>query len=52
MGFVSEQETIGKDQVSRCERRDFVDCISRGLLEGRETQDRRCLAGTVGSECS
>ncbi len=40
MGFVREQESIGKAQVSSCERRDFVDCVLRGLLEGRVTQDR------------
>jgi hypothetical protein len=33
MGFVSEQESIWKDQVSRCERRDLVDCVPRPLLE-------------------
>jgi hypothetical protein len=27
MGFVSEQECIGEDQVGRCERRNFVVCV-------------------------
>ena len=49
MGFVSEQGSIWKDQVSRCERRDFVDCVPRALLEERVPQDSRWLAGTVGS---
>jgi hypothetical protein len=51
MGFVSEQGAVWKDQVSSCERRDFVDCVPRALLEERLAQDSRWLAGTVGSEC-
>jgi hypothetical protein len=51
MGFVSEQGSIWKDQVSSWERRDFVDCVPRTLLEERVAQDSRWLAGTVGSEC-
>ena len=51
MGFVSEQGSIWKDQVSRCERRDFVDCVPRALLKERVPQDSRWLAGIVGSEC-
>jgi hypothetical protein len=51
MGFVGEQGYIWKDQVSRCERRDLVDCLPRAVLEERVGQDRRWLADTVDSEC-
>jgi hypothetical protein len=39
MGFVREQESMWKGQVSSCESRDFVDCVARGLLKGQVTQD-------------
>jgi hypothetical protein len=52
MGFVSEQGSKLKDQGSRCERRDFAGCVPRALLEERVPQERRWLAGTVGSKCS
>ena len=51
MGFVSEQGSIWKDQASRCERRDFVDCVPWALLEEQVPQDSRWLARAVGSEC-
>jgi hypothetical protein len=47
MGFVSEQKSIGKDQISSCERRDFVDCVPRRLRRGRVKQDKTWLAGMV-----
>jgi hypothetical protein len=51
MGFVSEQESIRKDQGSCCEGRGFVDRVPRALLEEQVPQDSRWFVGTVGPEC-